>query len=259
MTENPKHTHHIELHNVNIKRGGVTVVEDVNAEMHCGEITAIIGPNGAGKSTLLKAIAGLLPYEGIIDFCTDTTCGEGRPNIGYVPQYLDFDRGIPITVLDFLSMKEQRRPLWFGRRKQSIEAAKDGLEWAGATPLINKPLGGLSGGETQRVMLAFALLGGPDVILMDEPVSGVDAAGEEIFLELLHKLHEAQEFTVLLVSHDLSVVTRHADHVLCLNRTLVSSGKTVDVLTPENIIKLYGDSVAIHYHPDHKPENSKYG
>jgi len=244
-----EHTHHIELHDVSVKRGGSVILENVNAEMHCGEVTALIGPNGAGKSTLLKAIAGLIAYSGVIHFCTENTCGSGRPQIGYVPQYLDFDHGIPITVLDFLSMKEQRRPLWFGHRRNAASAAKEGLEWAGATHLMKRPLGGLSGGEMQRVMLAFALLGKPDVILMDEPVSGVDASGEEIFIELLHKLQAEKHFTVTLVSHDLSVVSAHADHVICLNRTVRGQGSAGEVLTPENISLLYGVHSAIHHHP----------
>jgi zinc transport system ATP-binding protein len=236
------------LHNVSVKIGGITLLDGVNAEMHCGEVTALIGPNGAGKTTLLKAIAGLLPYTGAINFCTESSCGSGRPKIGYVPQYLDFDHGIPITVLDFLSMKEQRLPLWFWHRRDSIEAAREGLEWVGASHLVNRPLGKLSGGEMQRVMLAFALLGKPDVMLMDEPVSGVDASGEEIFIELLHKLQAEKNFTVVLVSHDLSVVSKHADHVICLNRTVKGQGKTPEVLTPENISSLYGTNATIHHH-----------
>lgn len=258
MNQQNEHTHHIELHDVSVKLGGVKVLENVNAEMHCGEVTALIGPNGAGKSTLLKAIAGLIPHTGIIDFCAENTCGSGRPQIGYVPQYLDFDHGLPITVLDFLSMKEQRRPLWFGHRKSATIAAQEGLEWAGALHLINKPLGGLSGGEMQRVMLAFSLLGKPDVILMDEPVSGVDASGEEIFIELLHKLQAEKHFTVVLVSHDLSVVSAHADHVICLNRTVRGQGRTVEVLTPENISLLYGVHSTIHYHPGEEPGAHKH-
>ena len=253
MNNHNGHTHHIELHDVSVKIGGAIILERVNAEMHCGEVTALIGPNGAGKSTLLKAVAGLIPHTGVIDFCTENTCGSGRPQIGYVPQYLDFDHGIPITVQDFLSMKEQRRPLWFGHRRNAAAAAREGLEWTGALHLMYKPLGKLSGGEMQRVMLAFALLGKPDVILMDEPVSGVDASGEEIFIELLRQLQAQKHFTVVLVSHDLSVVNAHADHVICLNRTVRGQGKTVDVLTPENISLLYGVHAGIHRHPDEAP------
>lgn len=259
MAEKENHTHRIELHNVSVVRYGVKIVENVSAEMRCGEITALIGPNGAGKSTLLRAIAGLIPHEGEIHFCTEDTCGSGRPRIGYIPQTLEFDRGIPMTVLDFLTMKEQRMPLWFGHRKEAIESAKRGLEWAGASHLVNKQLGKLSGGEMQRVMLAFALIGEPDVILMDEPVSGVDASGEEIFIELLKKLQSEKHFTVVLVSHDLSVVNKHTDYVICLNRRVVGQGRTIEVLTPENIQKLYGVHSAIHYHPGEKPGTSKYG
>jgi len=167
------HTHRIELHNVGVRLGGVDILHDVTAEMRCGEVTAIIGPNGAGKSTLLKAIMGLIPHTGEIEFCTEHTCGGGRPLIGYVPQFLDFDRGTPLTVLDFLSLKDQRSPLWLGHKKAMKKAAEEALTWAGASRLIDRPLGKLSGGETQRVLLTFALLGSPDIILLDEPVSGV--------------------------------------------------------------------------------------
>ena len=244
------HTHRIEMHNVGVRLGGINIIHDVNAVMQCGEVTAIIGPNGAGKSTLLKAIMGLVPYTGEVRFCSENLCGGGRPNIGYVPQFLDFDRGTPITVLDFLSLKDQRTPLWLGHKKEMIKAAEESLGWAGAAHLINKPLGKLSGGETQRVMLAFALLGHPDIILLDEPVSGVDAAGEEIFAELLRKLQAEQHFTVALVSHDLSVVTQHANRVICLNRTVRCVGRTIDMLTPENIARLYGPHTGLHYHSE---------
>jgi zinc transport system ATP-binding protein len=180
----------------------------------------------------------------------ENQCGAGRPNIGYVPQFLDFDRGTPITVLDFLSLKDQRKPLWLGHQQKMKAAAMESLQWAGATNLINRPLGKLSGGETQRALLAFALLGRPDIILLDEPVSGVDAAGEEIFAELLRKLQADRHFTVVLVSHDLSVVTQHADRVICLNKTVRCVGRTIEVLTPENLARLYGPHVGLHYHPN---------
>ena len=247
---NGEQTHRIELRDVSVRIGSISILHDINAVMRCGEVTAIIGPNGAGKSTLLKAIMGLIPYTGEVRFCAEHQCGAGRPNIGYVPQYLDFDRGTPITVLDFLSLKDQRKPLWLGHKKEMKEAALESLGWAGAAHLISRPLGRLSGGETQRVMLAFALLGTPDIILLDEPVSGVDAAGEEIFAELLRKLQAQRHFTVVLVSHDLSVVTRHADQVICLNKTIHCMGGAIEVLTPENLSRLYGPHVGLHFHPN---------
>jgi len=245
-----EHTHRIELHDVGVRLGGVDILYDVNAEMRCGEVTAIIGPNGAGKSTLLKAIMGLVPHTGKIMFCQEHQCGGGTPVIGYVPQHLDFDRGTPINVLDFMSLHDQRVPLWLGHRKAMKKTAEEALSWVGASHLINRSLGKLSGGETQRVLLAFALLGSPDIVLLDEPVSGVDAAGEEIFAELLRKLQAKKYFTVVLVSHDLSVVTQHADRVLCLNKTVRCVGRTIEVLTSENLARLYGPHVGLHYHPE---------
>lgn len=247
------HTHRIELRDVAVNIGGSEILYDVNAEMRCGEVTAIIGPNGAGKSTLLKAVMGLIPYEGEIKFCSQTECGGGRPNIGYVPQHLNFDRGTPVTVLDFLSLKDQKRPLWMGRLSKIKARAKEALGWAGAAHLINNPLGGLSGGELQRVLLGFALLDNPDIVLLDEPVSGVDASGEEIFAELLRQIQAERHFTVVLVSHDLSVVTQHSDRVICLNKTVRCVGRTIEVLTPENLSRLYGPHIGLHYHPNGVP------
>lgn len=245
----PNHTHRIELHNVGVRFGAAAVLHEVSAEIRCGEVTAIIGPNGAGKSTLLLAIMGLIPYTGEIIFCSESQCGAGRPHIGYVPQYLDFDRGTPVSTLDFLSLKYQRKPLWLGRTKEGKQRAVESLAMAGATHLVDRPLGKLSGGELQRVILAFALLDMPDIILLDEPVSGVDASGEEIFAELLRKLQAERHFTVVLISHDLSVVTSHADKVICLNKTVHCVGGPVEMLTAENLARLYGPHTGLHRHP----------
>ncbi len=246
----PGHTHRIELENVGVKLGKVQVLYDVSAVMRCGQITAIIGPNGGGKSTLLKAIMGLAPHTGRITFCTENMCGAGRPNIGYVPQYLDFDRGVPLTVQDFLSLKYQKKPMWLGHNRKVLKEAEEALVLVGAQHLMGKKMGGLSGGEQQRVLLAFALMDKPDIVLLDEPVSGVDAAGEEIFAELLRRLQAERHFTVVLVSHDLSVITQHADHVICLNKTVRCVGRTIEVLTTENLARLYGPHTGLHIHPE---------
>ena len=239
----------IEIKNLSVHLGGIQILRDVNASIMCNETTAIIGPNGAGKSTMLLAIMGMVRYSGTIRFLGACRLNREKPHIGYVPQRLDFDRGMPITVLDFLSLTDQRLPLWLGHRKSVREKAIASLEQVGASHLIKRPLGKLSGGETQRVLLAQAIKDEPDIVLLDEPVAGVDVAGEEMFSELLSKLQKGARFTLVLISHDLSVVTRHADHVICLNKTVKCEGRTVEVLTPENLTAIYGLHMGLYKHP----------
>ncbi len=246
MAEPPKHA--ILIEGVNVKRGDALLLENINAAIHCGETTAIIGPNGAGKTTLFSAIMGLIPYTGKIDFCHSSEHGAGKPVIGYVPQRIDFDRGIPLTVLDYLCISHQRRPLWLGRNKEISDLSMKCLKRVAAAHLSDRSLGRLSGGELQRVMLALALMDDPDILLLDEPVSGVDVAGGKLFCDLIDQLHSEKQFTLLLVSHDLSVVTSHADHVLCLNKTVQCEGRTVEVLTEETIASIYGLHKGLYTH-----------
>ena len=241
-------THSIIIEGLSVKIGDKLILDDVNAAINCGETTAVIGPNGAGKTTLLAALMGLVPYKGTVRFCHAVEHGGGEPVIGYVPQRMDFDRGIPVTVLDYLCLSHQKRPLWMGKKKDVIERSLKSLERVAAEHLADSMLGRLSGGEFQRVMLALALMDNPDILLMDEPVSGIDLAGGELFCDLIDELHREKEFTLLLVSHDLSVVTSHADSVLCLDKTVKCQGKTVEVLTEENLAEIYGLHKGLYRH-----------
>ncbi len=240
MSGDPGYPHALEIRGLTIRMGGIEVLSGIDADVRCGEVTALVGPNGAGKTTLLKAILGMVPYEGSIRFCRSEEHGRGKPRIGYVPQRLDIDRDVPMTVLDFFSLSSQAMPVVFGHTRRSRASAEEALERAGASQLLLKPLGRLSGGELQRVLLALALRGEPDILLLDEPVSGVDVAGEELFCDFLGQVHSESGFCLLLVSHDLSVVTRHADRVICLDRRIVCQGATTEVLTPETLSAMYG-------------------
>jgi len=241
-----KHTITIEDLTVRVK--DLVLLDNVNATINCGETTAIIGPNGAGKSTLLSAIMGFMPYSGNIRFCQSTEHCKGAPHIGFVPQRIDFDRGMPITVLDYLCLSQQKRPLWLGIKKELIERSLESLERVAAAHLAKRLLGKLSGGELQRVLLALSLMINPDILLLDEPVSGVDMAGGELFCDLIEALHKEKRFTLVLVSHDLSVVTRHADQVICLDKTVQCQGRALEVLTRENMLKVYGMHQGLYDH-----------
>jgi zinc transport system ATP-binding protein len=244
--------HTLEIRNLSVRAGGREILSGIDADIRCGEVTALIGPNGAGKTTLLHAILGLVAHTGEIRFCRAEEHGKGAPRIGYVPQRIDLDRNAPMTVLDFFALSSQRYPVFLGHSRKSRTDAETALSKGGAGHLIHRPLGKLSGGELQRVLLALALRGSPDILLLDEPVSGVDVSGEELFCDFLEQIHRESRFSLLLVSHDLSVVTRHADRVICLNRSIVCQGATTQVLTPENLSAMYGSGarLASHGHAD---------
>ena len=242
----PHHT--LEIRNLSVRAGGTEILSGVDADIRCGEITALVGPNGAGKTTLLLAILGLVPYTGEVRFCRAEEHGRGTPRIGYVPQRLEFDRNTPMTVLDFFSLTSQRFPVILGHSRPSRQAAQESLSRGGAAHLVSRQLGKLSGGELQRVLLALALRDNPDILLLDEPVSGVDIAGEELFCEFLAQIHRESRFGLLWVSHDLSVATSHADRVICLNRSVVCQGATTETLTPENLARMYGRGARLFSH-----------
>lgn len=235
----------VSLRDVVVRAGSYTILSGVSADIPAGELVALIGPNGAGKTTLLRVILRQVPFNGSLRIADV----NGRPpRIGYVPQSLDFDRGAPIRVLDLLAGEMKRRPLWLGIGRAARARAAAILERIGAGRLLNRPLGRLSGGELQRVLLALALLDDPDILLLDEPVAGVDLAGLGMFCDILGELHRERPCTLVLVSHDLSVVTQHASYVVCMNRRVFCQGRTVDTLTAENLTAIYGPLAALHHH-----------
>ncbi len=228
----------VEFEDVCVSLAGVRILERVCARVPRRSATAIIGPNGAGKTTLLLSMLGQLAYEGNIRIHAGGA-GE-KPRIGYVPQNLDFDRGMPVTVMDVMTMGRQRRPLWLGARGVARDEALALLERVKAGHLGRRRLGALSGGELQRVLLALAIQQNPDVLILDEPSSGVDVAGENLLCELLDTLRAERGFTQIMVTHDLSMVTAHAEYVICLNRRVLGEGETATVLTAQVLAATFG-------------------
>ncbi len=238
----------IHFKNVSVKFDGRQILDRITAEIPSGSVTALIGPNGAGKTTLLKVILGQIRYDGEVTFKSEA--GELiAPRFGYVPQSMEFDRGLPMTVIDFLILPYQRRPLWLGRRSEFIGRAMENLKMVEAIHLAPQQIGKLSGGELQRVLLASALSGQPDLLILDEPVSGIDIAGERLFCDLLDSIQKKRHYTMIIVSHDLSVVSNHADYVICLNKNMVCQGATDDVLTPVNLQAVFGHHTEIVRNP----------
>jgi zinc transport system ATP-binding protein len=230
----------IELDHVTVARDGVALVEDVCLHVHCGELTALIGPNGAGKTTLLRALLGELPHQGAVRHVRLDGSVLRAVRTGYVPQRMDFDRGAPITVLDFLTAATRSRPIWVGINKTDQESAKRALRATHCEELAERRLGALSGGELQRVLLALALTPSPDLLILDEPVSGVDRNGLEQFYRTVLELRQAAHLAILLVSHDLDVVRRYAQRVVLLHRRVLAEGTPDQVFASEAFAREFG-------------------
>lgn len=231
----------LQVEHVSVTLDDVEILQDVSFQLNRGKAVAVIGPNGAGKTTLFRALLGLVPHTGAIVW-------KPGIKIGYVPQRFSVDRSAPITTLEFFLLESQ----YFWRPTGSFVSNLDreltlvGLDKA----VLKKSLGELSGGETQRVLIAWALLGQPDVILLDEPTAGVDVGFEQSVYQLFRKIQTERATALLLISHDLSVVYQNAQYVLCLNKSVVCQGRPVDTLNSASLSTLYGGEPAYYLH-DH--------
>jgi len=223
--------------------GGRAILDHVNLHLHCGELTALIGPNGAGKTTLLRAMLGELPHTGDIQFIPF----GGRPNrrlrIGYVPQRLAVDSAAPISVQDLFAGALSRWPLWLGYRPSVRDETVRALSQVEAADLLDARLGQLSGGQLQRVLLALALTPLPDVLLLDEPMAGIDHAGIVLFYETISKLRQEYDLAVLLISHDLLAIAGVADRMVLLNRTILCDGTPREILSHDLVQRTMGFSL----------------
>lgn len=257
----------ITIRNVSVELGGNSILRGVDASLARGKITALIGMNGSGKTTLLRAVLKEVPYTGKIEF----HCGHDHrhptpQHIGYVPQKLLIDARLPLTVRDLMALALQRRPLFLGIARKTNRRMEELLQrvWL-PVKLLDQFVEKLSGGEQQLVLLALALEPQPELLLLDEPASGVDFQREEMYYELLATLNRELHVTILLVSHDLSVVSKHAHHVLCLkNGKVQCEGPPETIVTSEVLAQTFGSEKGIythrhhhhheHHHHEHKPE-----
>ena len=219
----------IEMKNISVTSGEDTLLDNVNLTFHCGELTALIGKNGAGKTTLLKTLLGERHYKGSISFTDHHGTVLPVPKIGYVPQHLDFDKSMPVSVADFIAAAKGGNAVWFGKNKKMKENIHKMLDDMECGYLADRRLGALSGGELQRVLLALATDPVPDLLVLDEPVSGVDMAGLDLFYKRIMELRDKQHMAVLLVSHDLGLIRKYADKVVLLDKTVVAEGDADEV------------------------------
>ncbi len=224
----------IEVEGLSVVRDGQTLLHDVGLHVHCGELTALIGTNGAGKTTLIRALLGEIPFTGTVRHLTQDGKPAAAVRTGYVPQQLEFDHSSPVTVMDFMTASLSRRAVWLGVSKRARREALEALSRTDCERLSDRRLGALSGGELQRVLLALALRPQPDLLILDEPVSGVDQNGLESFYQTVAALRAHNHMAVLLVSHDLDVVRRYADHVVLMQGTVLCQGRPKEVFeSPE--------------------------
>ena len=227
-----------------VRLGERNILENICAEIPLGGSTVLVGPNGAGKTTLLMSLLGEQPYSGDIYF----SCGSRQPHISYVPQQLALDRSLPLRVDEFLALNRQRRPLWLGLSPAVKHEASHLLKMVQAEHLSQCRIAELSGGELRRVLLACALARKPELLVLDEPESGVDVHGERLFWELLDTARREMGFTQVMVSHNLPLVAHYATHVICLNKTVLAAGAPRVTLTSRLLITLFG--IPIHLYPD---------
>lgn len=220
---------------VDLSLGHTDILRQVSFRVAAGGVHALVGPNGGGKSSLFKALLGQMPHRGRISL---NWPGEQPGTVGYVPQALAFDAGLPMTVLDFMGAMCQRRPVFLGLSPRWKAPVEQALQQVGMLEKSGRRMGALSGGERQRVLLAQALIPSPDLILLDEPMSALDEAGVDIFERLLAHWR-ATRVTVLWIEHDLDAVTRLADRVTGLSRHVLFDGPAASTLTPDRVLALF--------------------
>lgn len=231
----------LKVKDLKVKFGHLSVLSNVDFELTKGESLAVIGPNGSGKTTLLRALMKTISFEGVVEWSADA-------KIAYVPQRIDLEKNLPLTVRDFLLSKIKLWRLEVREMERVLQLVNLPLA------LVDHKLGLLSAGQFQRATIAFALIGSPNVILFDEPTAEVDLPGEEQLYDTLHRLQDEQQITLIIISHDLSLVFRYATKVICLNRQMLCYGVPKEILTTDQLHQLYG--VRGFYHHIHGSMNS---
>lgn len=228
----------IEAKNLTVAIKGNKIIENVSFEVDKGDVVSIIGPNGSGKTTLVRAMLGLIEYKGTVTW-------NGRPfteqlnNIGYVPQRFDFDRTFPLSVDEFLGLSGYKPD-----KEWRVEVCDE----FGITGILKRKIGTLSGGQMQRVLIVSSLLKKPELLILDEPTSGVDIEGVASFYELVRHLNREHHITIFLVSHEVNMVFTTSTKVICVNKGIFCSGEPNRVMTKELLDQLYGSHFGMRDH-----------
>ena len=213
--------HCIKINHLGVTMGEQVILKDINLHIHCGTLTAIIGKNGAGKSTFIKAILGDIPHTGNIEFKDREDGRIQKLKIGYVPQSINIEKNTPLSVYDMIASYQSGFPIFLKKNKKLYQEIKEMLTVFEADYLIDKQVSNLSGGELQRVLLSMAIMDEPNLLLLDEPISGIDQNGTELFYKTIDYLKKHFDLAIVLISHDLDYVAKYADKVILLNHEIL--------------------------------------
>lgn len=228
----------LRIRDLEVKFGNQSILSNVNLHVHCGELVALIGPNGAGKSTLIKAILGQSDYSGVISFSVPGQRNR-KAKIGYVPQSPTFDPGDPMSVSDLFACCMSKRPAFLGISKAMRKKIEDCLSRVHGEALIDKTVGTLSGGELQRVLLALALEPLPNILILDEPLSGVDVEGISSLMDMLDEIRKEYDLSILMTTHDFSTLSKYADQVVLIDKEILCRGTANEVLTSPEFDRVF--------------------
>jgi ABC-type Mn2+/Zn2+ transport system ATPase subunit len=233
--------HCTKINNISVKFGNDVILKNVSIHIHCGELTVIIGRNGAGKSTLLKAILGEVEHKGNIIFTDEKDNLTKKIKIGYVPQKLNIEKHMPTTVFDMFASCISYIPVFMKKDKKIYKEIKEHLKIFGVDKLIDKSIGDLSGGELQRVLIAMATKPIPNLLILDEPVSGIDKNGIRDFYQILNRLKAEYDMSIILVSHDLELANQYADRVILLDKEVIKEGTPQEVFESLEFKNRFGE------------------
>jgi len=222
----------LEVKNLTVKFNEEKVINNLSFNLRKGENLVVVGPNGAGKTVLLRTLIGMLPFEGEIKWQKDI-------KIGYVPQKILPEKNIPLSIEEFFNFKKIA-PEQISKALQSVGINNPSI--------LKKKIGVISSGQLQRILVAWSLIAEPDVLLFDEPLAGIDIEGEETIYNLLTRIDKEKNLSVILITHDLSVVYKFADSVLCLNKKAICYGLPQQALTPDSLNQLYGGEIKLYKH-----------
>lgn len=227
----------LKIENLCVNFGKVKVLNNINLHIHCGELTTIMGPNGAGKTSLFRALINDTPFTGKIKYTDASDESVGHPIIGYVPQKLHINQNTPANVIDLFSSCLSNIPIWCFNTKKIKNLSYDLLSRVKAEHLMNRKLCSLSGGELQRVLLAISLYPLPNVLLLDEPVSGVDNDGLKLFYNIVSELRHSLDLSIILITHDLTLVEKYSDRIIILNNKEIKFSGSCEELKNETTFK----------------------
>ncbi len=242
----------VEVRDLRVTFDSTPVLRGVNMRVPQGQIVALIGPNGSGKTTLLRCLLGLQKYSGEVKIFGESHLARALPRVGYVPQRLALERSFILSVREFLALRLRATRHWFFKSHRELDdLLRPALVHIGVENILDRPIAQLSGGQLQRVLIAFALLTRPELLLLDEPTAGVDTPGEETFYDLIASVQRQQKLTVILVSHDLSMVYSHASRVYALNGVICCEGPPEQVMNAESLKQAYGIHATPYAHHHH--------